>query len=118
VFNTNLYEFLTIIFGFIKPNHMSHIEMFEHLKIIFRRIASSVSPVIQRSHECNEFAWNDPVHVSILYFLIIIVLFRIEVLKLIPSMLNGNLKSFQTMEYLQKAKDRRSYSAFVLAVPI
>ncbi len=61
VFDSCLDELLSIILSFIQPNNMSHIEVFKDLEIVLWLIASSLSFVIDRTHECNKFLWNDPV---------------------------------------------------------
>lgn len=50
------------------------------------------------THEGNKLAWNNPIEITILHTLIVLILFNIEGPEVIPSKSHGKLKSLQTME--------------------
>jgi len=52
---------------------------------------------IDGTHECDEFAWDDPVYVSILHLFVVLVLFNVELVKDIPAHLYTEFKAFQAM---------------------
>ena len=101
MFDTSFNEFLSFIFCLVKSNDMRHIEVFEDLKIVFWLVSSSFCFIINRTHECNEFFWNDPVKVSIFYFLIVIVLLWVKVSEVVPSKLDCDFKTLETVEDLK-----------------
>ena len=55
-------------------------------------------PLFNGPHECNEFARNNPVKISIFNSFIMFVFFDIESSEVIPSESNSMFKSLQTMQ--------------------
>ena len=85
--NCVLQELLPIILGFIQSHNMRDSEMLENLYVVFRLISSRLFLVINWAHKSNELVRDDPVQISVLYFLIILILLRIKALELVPSIL-------------------------------
>ena len=54
--------------------------------------------LINWTHEGHELAWDDPVKISILNFLVVLVFFRIECLEVVPAEADTFLKSFKAMK--------------------
>ena len=82
-----LRELCAIVLCFVKANYMGHPEMPKHLKIVFWLVASSIrTDLVDRTHECNELVWNDPVQVSVLNLLVVLILFVVELAEVVPSM--------------------------------
>lgn len=52
---------------------------------------------IYGAHKSHEFAWYDPVEVTILYFFVMLVLLDIEGLEVIPAVLKSFLKPLKAM---------------------
>ena len=53
---------------------------------------------INRTHESDEFVWNDDVHVSVLHFFVVFVFFVVEFSKVVPSVAYTNLQALQALE--------------------
>ena len=85
MFNIGLDKFLSIVFSFIKSDNMCNIEMFENLQIVLWAISSSFYFLIYRPHKSDELLRDNPIQISIFNFLIVIIFFRIEIFKLIPT---------------------------------
>ena len=54
--------------------------------------------LIYWTHEGDELAWNDPIKVSVLNFLVMFVLFCIICLKVVPTATNTLLQSFKAVK--------------------
>ena len=67
--------------------------MLEYINIAGSSVAIAVHGVtlIYGAHEGQEFAWDDPVEVTILNLLVVLILSRIEILEVIPSKSDGML---------------------------
>ena len=88
-------KFESVILGFIQTNNVSDTEVTEYLQVVFRLITASIrSNLVNRAHESNELARNNPVKISIFYTLIIFVLFVVEFSEIVPSVTDTN---FQTL---------------------
>ena len=86
-------KFILIIFGFIESDHTCHVEMLENLKIVLRRVASSLkfTNIVEWAHKRNKFVRYDPVQVAVLNLLIILVLFVVKLPELVPAEANSVL---------------------------
>ena len=93
-------EMLLIILLLIEPDDLGHPNALEDISILAWVMAISLPlvSVLNWSHKCDEFAWDDPVEVSILDSLIVLVLLDIEGPEVIPSEPYGVLESLQTVE--------------------
>ena len=74
--------------------------MLEYINIAGSSVAIAVHGVtlIHGAHEGQEFAWDDPVEVTILNLLVVLILSRIEILEVIPSKSDGMLQTLKTMQ--------------------
>ena len=54
--------------------------------------------LINWTHEGHELAWDDPVQIAILNFLVVLVFLCIECLEVVPTEANTFLESFKTMK--------------------
>ena len=65
---------------------MCHAKVSKHLEVILRGVPSSVwSILINWAHEGDELLGEDPIQVTILNFLIVLVLFVVKFPKVIPA---------------------------------
>ena len=79
---------------------MGHAKVTEHLQVVFRRVASALrSNLIHRAHECDEFARQNPVEVSIFNLLVILVLFVVEVAEVVPAETHREFESLETVKH-------------------
>ena len=83
--DTLLSELLLLILRLVEANDKCDSESSEdrHI-IIWSERAVSVS-CIQRARECDELSWNNPIQVSILNFLKVLIFLNIELAIVIPS---------------------------------
>ena len=74
--------------------------MLKNLNVVLRAVSSFLLAwlSINWSHKRNEFIRNYPIQIAVLYSLIILVLFIIELSKVVPSETNSELKALQTVE--------------------
>lgn len=74
--------------------------MLEYINIAGSSVAVAVHRVtlIHGAHEGQEFAWDDPVEITILNLLVVLILSRIESLEVIPSKSDGMLQTLKTMQ--------------------
>jgi hypothetical protein len=84
--NTLRQEFASIVFGLIESNDPLDVPLFEYLAIVVRSEPGSLSRLssVDRAHKCREFPRNDPIYISVLHSLIILVFFDIEGLEVVP----------------------------------
>jgi hypothetical protein len=95
--NAVLQEPVFVVFNIIKSNDVSYAKVLENLNVIFRTIALSVVLSVHRAHERDELPRDSPVKVSVLNFFVVLVLLGVECSKIIPTMHDGQLKSFEAM---------------------
>lgn len=93
-------ELLAIIYCLIKPDHSLNVPFTEYLSILLgseTRLLARLS-LINRSHKRCELSWQDPVDISVLYSLIVLVLLDVEGLKIVPLVLDGEVESLQAVQ--------------------
>ena len=92
-------EGCAIVFGFVQADNPADIQVFEDVDITGGGVAIAMHgvPHIDRSHEGQELAGDDPVEVAVLDLLIMLVLSRIERLEVIPSELHGPLEALEAV---------------------
>ena len=73
-------EVVFIILFFVEPNNSRNIGVLEYLYIFIWMLSVSVFgiPLLNGPHKCSKLARDDPIHISILYPLIILVFLDIE----------------------------------------
>lgn len=92
-------EFSSIIFRFIKSNHVRHAKMLKDLNVVVSAITLLFLAwgCVDWAHKCNEFVGNDPVKVTVLYFLVVFILLVVELFEVIPAEANSKLQTLQTV---------------------
>jgi len=88
-----------IVLRFVESNNSGHVEVAKHLQVVFRSVATSLElvDVVQGSHECDELAGNDPVEVTVLDFLVVLVLLVVKIFEAVPAELDGVLQALQAV---------------------
>ena len=73
--------------------------MVKHLYVVLWRVSPPLKfiCVVERSHERDEFAWDDPVKIAIFDFLVILIFFVVELLEIVPTNFDCVLETFQTV---------------------
>ena len=89
-----------IVLFFIQSDDSLDIELLKYLNILVRVVTISLVSVslLNGSHECHEFAGNNPVKITIFDSLVLLVLLDIEGLEVIPAELDGVLEALQALE--------------------
>ena len=93
--NPVLQEVFFIIFLVIKSNYSFYVEPFEDLYVFVGMMTVSLIGVtfLNRTHESHKFARNDPVDITILYALEVLIFLDIECLEIVPLIIDSMLKS-------------------------
>ena len=93
-------ELATVILCLIQTNYSLDVPLLENFTVLIRCKTRSLSwfPSVDRAHKCSELSWYDPIDVTIVYPLIIFVLFDIECLEIVPSVLYSLLETLQTVQ--------------------
>jgi hypothetical protein len=94
-------ELTTIVLGLIQSDYSLDVPLFEDVSVLLGCIAGPLSGLsaINWSHERGEFARNDPVDVSVLNSLIVLVLLDIECLEIVPPVLDALLEPLKAVKY-------------------
>lgn len=92
-------EFCSIVLGLVETNNMCHPKMSKHLQVVFRRVPTTVwADLIDRAHKRDVLARDNPIQVTILDFLIILILLVVELSEVVPAEANGDFESLETVE--------------------
>ena len=80
-------ERVAVVLVIIKSYYFAYVQMLEDIHIRRSRVTISVNAIalVNWSHECHELSWNDPVQVTILNLLVVLVFFGIEGFEVIPT---------------------------------
>ena len=99
VVDAGLGEFGPIVLRLVQAHHMSHTEVPEHLQVVLWTVASTIwAHLVHRAHERNELARQHPVEVPILHFLVIFILFVVELPKVVPAETHTDFEALQAVE--------------------
>ena len=81
-----MYEVFLVILLVVEPNDPLDIKPFEDLDILIRMMTVSLVrvPLFNGSHKGHELAWDDPVDVSVLDTLKVLILLDVEGFKVVP----------------------------------
>ena len=76
-----------VVLGFVKSDYLANVEVLEDIDVTGSRVAIAVNGVslVNGSHEGQELARDDPVEITILHLLVVLVLPRIKSLEIVPS---------------------------------
>ena len=94
-------EFRLIVLRIIQTYDTRHTKMTKNLQIVFWCIPMSILTLVRvnRSHKSYKLVGNNPVEISILHLLIVLILFVIKRVQIVPSMTDRLLQSLQTVEH-------------------
>ena len=89
-----------VVLLLVESDHALHIELLENLNILVRVMSISLVsvPLLDWAHECHKFTGNDPVEVTVLNSLVLLVLLDIKGLEVIPLKLDGVFETLETLE--------------------
>ena len=97
--NPLLQEGGTIVLGFVESDDLANVEVLEDVDVAGSCVAVTVHGVslVNGSHKGQELARDDPVEISVLHLLVVLVLSRIESLEIVPSKSDCVLKALQAV---------------------
>ena len=98
--DTGLREILFIIFLLVQAYDSFDVKPLKDLDILVRVVTVSLVGVasLDGAHECHHLAWNDPVDVTVLDTLEVLVLLHVEGLERVPVELDRVFQALQTLE--------------------
>ena len=98
--NTSIFEMHFVIFLLIESDDLADSNVLEYFNIFIWVMSISVMSisVLNWSHEGSELAWDDPVEVTILNSLIVLILLHVERAEVIPAESDGILETLQDMK--------------------
>jgi len=94
-------EFRLIVLRIIQTYDTRHTKMTKNLQIVFWCIPMSILTLVRvnRSHKSYKLVGNNPVEISILHLLIVLILFVIKCVQIVPSMAYRLLQPLQTVKH-------------------
>jgi len=99
---------LFIILFLVESDNSGHINALKDISVFIwvMAIPLPLVSVLDWSHKCDKLAWDDPVEVSILNSLIVLVLLDIECPEVVPA------KSYSIFESLEAVEEGAIVEAF------
>ena len=96
-----LYEVFLVVFLLVQSDYTRYAKLFKYFYVLFRMVPIPLISItlFNRSHECHEFAWDNPVDIAVLNALIELILLYIESSEVIPLELDRVLQSLQTLQH-------------------
>ena len=76
-----------VVFFFVKSYYASDIKLVKDFYVLIRVMTISLVGVsfLNWSHECHKLSWDDPVEVTVLNSLIVLILLHVERAEVIPT---------------------------------
>ena len=99
--NIILEEIFLIVLLFVQSDHSSNTKLLKYFNVLLWMVTIPLICIslLYWSHEGHEFAWNDPVDITILNPFVEFIFFYVESTEIIPFELNGILESLKTLEH-------------------
>ena len=93
-------ELATVVLCLIQSNYSLDVPLLENFTVLIWGKTRSLSWLssVNRAHKGSELSWDDPIDVPIVNSLIIFVLFDIECLEIVPSVLDPLFQTLQTVQ--------------------
>ena len=86
-------ESFSVVFFVVKADNFSHIPFLKDFHVLFWHETDSATwlSLADWSHERHKLAWNNPVEVSLVDSLVLLIFLDVEVPEIIPTLLDGEL---------------------------
>ena len=100
--NTIVLKRVLVVLRVVQSYHPRYVQMTENLGVATGTVSiTALLPLVtvDRSHEGDELARDNPIKISILDLLVMLVLPDIELIIVIPVVFESNLETFQRVEY-------------------
>ena len=95
--NASFGEFFLFILRFIKSDDECDSHLFENGDIVVWGEGAVLISHVEWARERDELAWNSPVQVTILNFLVVLVLNNVEGLVVVPSELDAQMETIEAV---------------------
>jgi len=95
--DTMLREFLLVILGLVEAHDQGNTHLLEDRNVILGRERAIFVRRVQWAREGDELAGHSPVEVAILYLLVVLVLYNVELVVVVPVELDGEVKAVEAM---------------------
>jgi hypothetical protein len=93
-------ERLFVVLLLVETDDSVHSDILEDVAVLLGMVPVPVASVslLNGTHESYELAWDDPVKVSVLNFLVVLVLLDIECLEVVPAKLECILEALEDVK--------------------
>lgn len=100
VLDSFLSEASWIILWIVESDYLADLKMLKNINIRSGGVAVAMLLIslVNWTHEGHKLAGNNPVKISVLHLLVVLVLLHIESLEIVPSMFKGFLEALQTVK--------------------
>jgi len=98
--NSFVFKMLFIVFLLIKSDYPGDINVVEDITILVWMLSILMSGVsgFNWSHESDKLSWNDPVEITILNSLVVLVFLNVESSEVVPVEFNCVFQSLENLE--------------------
>ena len=93
------YKPICIILLLVQPNDSRDFEVLEHLDVVLRGVATAVvlAHVVEGTHKGDELVRDDPIEVTVLHSLVVLVLLVVELLEVVPAEFDCKFEPLEAM---------------------
>jgi len=89
-----------VVLGIVQPNDLRNVQVLKNVNIARGRVTVGLmfaGDTVHRAHKRQKLTRDDPVKVTVLDLLIVLVLLNVEVAVIIPTVLESELKTLKAM---------------------
>ena len=99
VVNALTEEGSAVVFGLVEANNLVDIQVLENVDVASSGVAIAVNRItlVNGAHEGKELAWDNPVKVTVLDLLVVLVFTCVEGLEVVPSKVDGPLQTLEAV---------------------
>lgn len=99
VLDTLVSKMLLLVFLFVKSNDSLYAELLENRSVFVWVMSVSLIfiSLLYWTHESHKLSWYNPIEIAVFDSFIVLILFDIEVLKVVPLKLDSVLKTLKTL---------------------
>ena len=100
VSDAGVFEEVLLVFDLVETDDAAYADVLEDVDVLVRVMSIPVVavPRLDRAHEGSKFARNNPVEVTILDTLVVLVFLHVERLEVVPAEANGSFEALQGVE--------------------
>lgn len=89
-----------VVFSFVQADDLADAEVFKDINVAGSSVAIAMHGVarVNGTHESKELAWDDPIKITVLHLLVMLVLTGVECLEIVPSEFDSVLETFKAVQ--------------------